>query len=104
MTTTTTTSDNAARSLIRWACVALIAVVLWRLAVVVPAWASGAPEPYPGKYIGRLYFAVTQVPLLCVTLIVLGARPGPVPLWRRVLPAVLLAISVAAMMLDARRD
>ena len=76
-------------------------VILARLAMVVPGWMSGAPPAYPGQYLRRLYLALAMVPLLCVTLLGITASRNRQPLWRRVLPWVLLAVSVVAMVLDA---
>jgi hypothetical protein len=53
------------------------------------------------EYVGRLYFALMEVPILTVTFLGLGARPGPQAPWRRALPWVLLAVSLLAMALDA---
>jgi hypothetical protein len=91
------------REMIRAACLALIAVVLVRLAVVIPGWVAGAPPAHPDQYLSRLYFALIAVPALSVSIMALGTSGGLRPRWRQVLPWVLLTVSLVAMMLDVRR-
>lgn len=98
-----TAIGSSGRFVVRAACLVLIAVVLGRLAVVVPGWVGGAPPAYPDQYLGRLLFALIEVPILSVSLLALSAAPGPQPRWRRALPWALLAVSVVALALEVRR-
>ena len=84
-------------------CLALIAVALARLVVAIPLGVASAPPANPSQYIGRLYFALVEVPILTLTFIVLGTSAEPRPRWRRVLPFALLTVSLVAMVLDVRR-
>jgi hypothetical protein len=92
---------SRARTVVRVACLALIAVALVRLALVVPRWLAGAPPAYPDEYVEPLRSALVEIPILSVAIL---ERGGAQPPWRRVLPWALLAVSVAAMGLGGGRS
>jgi hypothetical protein len=104
---TTSVAPGRARVLLRAACLSLIGVAVLRLAQVLPTWIAGETPAYPSQYLGRLYFALVEVPILAVSFLALGPRLRLVPRWRKVAPWVLLAISglamVLEMVLEARR-
>jgi len=98
------TETSRALTVVRVACIALIAVSLVRLAAVVPRWLGGTPPAYPDEYVEPLRSALVGIPILSVAILERGARRGAQPLWRRVLPWALLAVSVAAMGLGRGRS
>ena len=77
----------------------LIAIVLVRLALIVPRWVAGTPPTYPWQYEGRLLFTITMVGILGATL--LAKRPvshtsrGKIAYW------LLLGGAIGAMVVDA---
>jgi len=89
-------------AVVRFACLVLIAVALVRLALVVPRWLGGTPPAYPDEYVEPLRSALVAIPILSVAILERGPRVGARPLWRRVLPWALLAVSIAAMGIRAR--
>jgi hypothetical protein len=101
-TVTTTAENDFGCTVLRVLILAFIALILTRLAVIVPDWIGGVPPRSPGQYMHRLYFSLGEASIMASCFISLGTKPGPQPMWRHVRPWLFLAFGVVMIVLDVR--
>ncbi len=77
----------------------LIAIVVVRLALIVPRWVTGTPPAYPMQYEGRLLFTIAVVGILSASLLskraLLNNARGKAAYW------MLLGAAITALVIDA---